>query len=162
MNDPFFQKTPKLYNPRTLFGEEHFDAYANETPLKEKQNYPKQVDLTPEEEKLVYERYLKFEYRNEQAIFKNILNNCYLDEKIEDEKLKIALDELLAINTKGTIILYSKKGESDEILKLVEVLEKSTKRKYELCTQIPEDFKKSGLHRYWANVQKKEKENGHG
>lgn len=147
LKDPFFQKNPRLYNPRTLFGGDHFDLYLNEDCPAEKTatDAPAAGNAGFYLLKRAYFLYVRERFGGLQEEFRALLGGCGAYEP-EEHGADILPGDLAAAEITGcTVTLFAESGFSLRHETLIGMMEEragiSVKRLYE----PPPDFLESPL-----------------
>lgn len=169
LNDPFFQKNTKLYNPKTLFGDEHFDTYLNE---KTKPVIPEENEVhlferkeTNESERentpyatirKIYKTYLDTELSATQESLHYIIHNIDIDDAMQENDLNDILDEISAVSIGEKITLFMENTLGLKERRFWNLLEEKTEKECEWQNEVPEEFLKSEFFEFYKNKERED------
>lgn len=152
--DPFFQKNPKLYNPKTLFGDEHFDAYLNERSKpeeREEKDESAEKTVPYQTVRKIYKTYLDTELSAAQDALHYLVHNYNNDDVNEGGEIADILDEISAVSIEEKIILFTVNTIGLKERRFWNLLETITGKDCEWQSEIPEEFLKSEFFEFYKN-----------
>lgn len=143
-NDPFFITNPRLYNPQTLFKDEHFEKYLEEDFVKKEEKIVEEKLIDEKDTYELSQKYYDFlveEMPSLQAEFFHIIYDNGIDQIFGESGMDLFEDVACYKLEKNKIYLYPKMNLNKNYLKIFIEIRRRTEMEFEILYKVPDDFK---------------------